>query len=56
MKEVKLKTYFGDEVVFEYEGKEEILLSVNHADFGALTKDDIVELIGFLSNFVDGDI
>ncbi len=46
----------GDDVEFEYESPDEIYLSVNDSHPAVLCRDDVVELIGFLSQFVDGDI
>ena len=46
----------GDDVEFEYESPDEIYLSVNDAHPAVLCRDDVVELIGFLSQFVDGEI
>lgn len=56
MSAIRLTTYFGDEVIFEQESPDELSLSVNNADLGTIKRDDIVELIGFLSQFVDGEI
>ena len=56
MNGVSFTTYFGDEVVFEQESLNELSLSVNNVDLGVINRDDVVELIGFLSEFVDGEI
>lgn len=46
----------GDDVEFEYESPDEVYLSVNDSHPAVLCRDDVVELIGFLSKFVDGEI
>lgn len=46
----------GDDVEFEYESSDEIYLSLNDSHPAVLARDDVVELIGFLSKFIDGEI
>lgn len=46
----------GDEIEFWYEDSDEVLLFVNSEYPSVLFRDDIVELIGFLSQFVDGEV
>ncbi len=46
----------GDGIEFEYESPDEIYLTVNDSHPSVLCRDDVVELIGFLSQFVDGEI
>lgn len=43
----------GDEFRFEYESKDEVYLELNGAHLAVLFRDDAIELIGFLSQFVD---
>jgi len=45
-----------DEVEFKYEDSDEILLYVNSDYPNVLFRDDVIELIGFLSQFVDGEV
>lgn len=45
--------YYGDKYTFEYGYPEEICLTLNDAPPSALGRDEVVELIGFLSEFVD---
>lgn len=46
----------GEDIEFEYESPDEIYLSLNGSHPAVLARDDVVELIGFLSKFVDGEI
>lgn len=46
----------GDDIEFEYESPDEIYLTVNDSHPSVLCRDDVIELIGFLSQFVDGDL
>lgn len=46
----------GDDVKFLYEDSDEILLYVNSTYPAVLFREDVIELIGFLSQFVDGEI
>lgn len=55
MKELVLSSS-GDELEFKYEDSDEILLYVNSDYPNVLFRDDVIELIGFLSQFVDGEI
>lgn len=43
----------GDDIEFEYESPDEIYISVNDSHPAVLCRDDAIELIGFLSQFVD---
>jgi len=43
----------GDEFCFEYESPDEVYLELNGAAPAVLFRDDVIELIGFLSQFVD---
>lgn len=51
--EIRLETS-GDIICVEYESPDEIYINVNGGYYAVLFKDDVVELIGFLSQFVDG--
>lgn len=55
MKELMLSSS-GDEVEFKYEDSDEILLYVNSDYPNVLFREDVIELIGFLSQFVDGEV
>lgn len=55
MKELMLSSS-GDEVEFKYEDSDEILLYVNSDYPNVLFRNDVIELIRFLSQFVDGDM
>lgn len=55
MKELMLSSS-GDEVEFKYEGSDEILLYVNSDYPNVLFRDDVIELIDFLSQFVAGEV
>jgi len=46
----------GDDIKFLYEDSDEILLYVNSSNPSVLFREDVIELIGFLSQFVDGEI
>lgn len=46
-------SYFGDKYVFEYSYPEEVCLTLNDADPAVLGRDEVVELLGFLSEFVE---
>jgi len=52
MNELALNTS-GDEFIFQYEDKDEVYLELNGAPLAVLFRDDVIELIGYLSQFVD---
>lgn len=54
MKELMLSSS-GDEAEFKYEDSDEVLLYLNSEYPAVLFRDDVIELIGFLSQFVDGE-
>lgn len=43
----------GDKVQFEYESKDELYIELNDWPPAILFRDDVIELIGFLSQFAD---
>lgn len=43
----------GVDIEFEYESPDEVYLKVNDGYLTVLCRDDVIELIGFLSQFVD---
>lgn len=46
----------GDEFTFLYEDPDEVLVYVNSPHPSVLSRSDIIELVGFLSQFIDGEI
>lgn len=46
-------SYYGDKFAFEYNDADELYLSLNDNMPSTLGRDEVVELIGFLSEFVD---
>lgn len=46
----------GEDIEFEYESPDEVYISVNDSHPSVLCRDDVVELIAFLSQFIDGEI
>lgn len=51
-------SYYGDKFAFEYTEAEadELFLTLNDNMPATIGRDEVIELIGFLSQFVDGEV
>lgn len=55
MTELIVNSSFGDALVLEYEDEQMVSFDLNGQE-AIFTRDEVVELIGFLSQFVDGEV
>lgn len=54
MKSIEIITNNSDDLVFEYKDQKQLSIVLNEDMLiGKLNRDDVIELIGFLSQFVD---
>ena len=49
-------SYYGDRFSFEYKEADELFLTLNDNLPATLGRDQVIEIIGFLSQFVDGEV
>ena len=56
MKSLTLESESGDVLYVEYESYDELYINKSNGYPAVLYRDDVIELIGFLSQFVDQEL